>query len=92
VRAANDLEALGRRLVATATESKRVRADAQARAAVQGYATDPGYTAASIDADVDAFNEAVIDYERQRHGPVRGPVAQLLGREDIPTFAPVPSV
>jgi hypothetical protein len=80
VRTANELEALGRRVVAAAATSKRVRASAEARAAVQAYATDPAYTAASIATDVDAFNEAVIRYERERHGPVRGPVASLLGR------------
>jgi hypothetical protein len=92
VRAANELEALGRRVVAAAATSTRVRENAEARAAVQAYATDPAYSAATIAADVAAFNDAVIRYERERHGPVRGPVASLLGREDIPTFASVPSV
>ena len=91
VNAANELEALGHRLVATARNSKRARADAAATAAVEAYATDPAYAAATTVAAVDAFNRAVATYAEQRRGPVRGAVASLLGDHDIPAFASVPA-
>ena len=89
VHAANDLEALGHRLVATARDSRRVRADAGVSAAVEAYATDPAYATATTTAAVDAFNRAVNTYEQQRRGPVRAVVASLLGDDDIPAFASV---
>jgi len=86
VHAANTLEAMGRRLVAAGRASARAQADSSVRTAVEQYATDPGYAAASVTAAVTAFNKAVLDYEQQRNGPVRGLVATLMGDDQVPAF------
>ena len=86
VRAANALEAVGRRLVAAARVSNRVKADAETKKAVDAFAGD------TLSGDrVKAFNDAVRKYARERRGPVRGAVASLLGNHDIPAFEPAPA-
>jgi hypothetical protein len=82
VRAANTLEALGRRLVTAALGSDRVKRDAAAMSAVTRYAQNASPGAASD------FNKAVQTYERERRGPLRGVVATFLGQDDVPAFAP----
>ncbi len=83
VRAANTLEAAGRRLVAAAHASDRVKTDADAKAAIDAFAAD------TTSGDrVKAFNDAVQKYARERRGPVRSVVASLLGNPDIPAFEP----
>jgi hypothetical protein len=91
VRAANALEALGRRLLTAARSSQRVEANAAALGAVNQYAADPTFANATVLQSVDAYNRAVQDYERQRRGPVRGLVASLMGQNHIPAFAPAPA-
>jgi hypothetical protein len=91
VRAANTLEALGRRLVAAARVSKRAQADAATRNAVEEYAADPVYASGNVAAAVTAFNKAVMEYEQQRTGPVRGVVATLMGDREIPAFTRIPT-
>jgi hypothetical protein len=86
VRAANALEAVGRRLVAAARASNRVKADAATKSAVDAFAGD------TMSGDrVKVFNDAVRKYARERRGPVRGAVASLLGNHDIPAFEPAPA-
>ncbi len=83
VRAANTLEALGRRLVAAARVSDRVKANADSTNAVNAFAGD------SMSGDrVKAYNDAVRKYARERRGPVRGIVASVLGNPEIPAFEP----
>src|SRR3954447_5757326 len=83
VRAANTLEALGRRMVAASLASDRVKADAATLSAVNKFADD-----AMSKERVTAFNNAVRKYARERRGPVRGIVASVLGNPDIPAFEP----
>jgi hypothetical protein len=83
VRAANMLEALGRRLIAAATQSDRVQADQDVKAAVADFSQ-----AATAGERVAAYNAAVRRYARERRGPVRGLVASVLGHDDIPAFEP----
>jgi hypothetical protein len=78
VQAANTLEALGRRLIATAIASPRV----------QGSAKQAVITYAQTTVSAASFNDAVQKYERERRGPLRGVVATVLGDDDIPAFAP----
>jgi hypothetical protein len=80
VRAANELEALRRRLEANISASARLRDDQgvqQALAALSGLEVPP---------EVRAFNAAVADYESERNGFLRGPVTQLFGYEEIPAL------
>jgi hypothetical protein len=90
VRAANDLEALSRRLVVAARASERVKSDPAMTSAVEAFAGDQTFTAAGGITTVAAFNQAVKDYEKQRNGPVRGVVATVLNAPAIPSFAPAP--
>jgi hypothetical protein len=90
VRAANDLEELGRRLVAAARHSPRVAADVAAKQAVDQYAADPDFAKATLTTSV-AYNKAVAAYEHERRGPVRSLVAKLLRDDEIPAFAPAPA-
>ena len=90
VRAANNLEALSRRLVVAARASERVKADPQMTSAVDTFAGDPTFSAAGGITTVAAFNQAVKDYEKERNGPVRGVVATVLNAPNIPAFAPAP--
>lgn len=91
VAAANAVEGLGRRLVASARASQRVRADRPASAAVDTFAADPAFTLAAITPTVETFDRAVDRYERERTGLIRSLAADLLGAEPIPVFTPVPS-
>jgi hypothetical protein len=84
VRAANDLEALGRRLVASARQSPQVKANEGVVNEVDVYAGDESYAGAS------AFNAAVASYEKERQGPIRGIVAAMLRDDDVPAFSPAP--
>jgi hypothetical protein len=86
VRAANALEAVGRRLVAAARVSNRVNGDAATKRAVDAFAGD------TLSGDrVRAFNDAVRKYARERRGPIRSVVASFLGNHDIPAFEPAPA-
>ncbi len=84
VHAANNLEALGRRMVASARQSPQVKANEAVVNAVDTYANDQSFASAP------AFNAAVASYERQRRGPIRGVVASMLRDDDIPAFSPAP--
>ena len=88
VAAANQLEPLGRRLVATARASERVKRDQAASAAIDAYASDPTFSNPSVFGDIGAFNNAVARYERERRGPVRVALATVLGDGNIPAYAP----
>ena len=83
VGAANDLEAAGRQLVATASASPRVQANAPAQAALAAYLGDKALTGASGN---NGFNPSVASYEHERRGPVRAVVASMLGDGDIPAL------
>jgi len=86
VRAANALEAAGRRLVATARVSDRVNGDPATKRTVDAFAGD------TVSGDrVRAFNDAVRKYARERRGPIRSAVASFLGNHDIPAFEPAPA-
>ncbi len=78
VAAANDLEAVGRRLVATITASSRP--SAESKAAMAAFAADRSYESAT------AFNKAVLAYEGERRGPVRQLVAKALGNDAIEAY------
>ncbi len=82
VAAANDLEALGRRLVATARAAPPVLADAAVNGALTTFAGDKSLRAA----DAQTFNNAVTSYDKQRRGPLRGIVARALGYDDVSAF------
>jgi len=78
--AANDVEGLARRLVATAAASPRLRSNAAVLSALAAFLADPSRTAAL------AFNEKVASYEHERRGPVRAVVASVLGDGAIPVL------
>ena len=80
VHAANDVEGLARRLVATASVSPRVRSNAAALTALGRFLRDPSRGPAG------AFNDVVAKYEHERHGPVREVVASVLGDDSIPVL------
>jgi hypothetical protein len=80
VDAANDLEALARRLVATATASPRVQGNAAVLPAIVRFLADASRAAA------DGFNRDVVSYEHERRGPVRTVVASVLGDGAIPVL------
>jgi len=76
---ADQLEGLGTRLQAVASSSDRLRtSDAltQAIAAFQGTVPPPQA--------VTAYNRSVRDYEDERNGLLRGPVASLFGYDSRP--------
>jgi hypothetical protein len=78
VRAANDVEVAGRRLLVTAALSQRV--DQATRSALGGYQdVDPRAAA-------NAFNASVAEYQSERRGPVRALVASWLGGGNIPGY------
>jgi hypothetical protein len=77
VKAANTLEALGRRLVSAGRASARVQANAAAKGAIDAFAAAPP------PAEAAAFNAAVRDYERERSGGARRALAAMLGFEEI---------
>ena len=78
--AANDLEGLARRLVATAAVSPRVQSSATALPALAKFIADDSRAGAV------AFNKDVISYEHARRGPVRAVVASVLGDGSIPVL------
>jgi hypothetical protein len=80
VEAANNVEAMARRLVATQSVSPRVRGNATLLRAVGKYVD-----MSTHDAAVD-FNRTVESYEHERRGPVRAVVASVLGDNAIPTL------
>jgi hypothetical protein len=80
VAAANDVEAVARRLLATQAASPRVRGNEAVLTAVDRYLGDSTTSAAS------AFNEAVDGYQHERRGPVRAVVASVLGDRAIPVL------
>jgi hypothetical protein len=80
VDAANDLEALARRLVATATASPRVKSNATVLPALGQFLGDDSRAAAAD------FNRDVVSYEHERRGPVRTVVASVLGDGAIPVL------
>ena len=80
VAAANDLEALARRLQATAAASPRVKSNAAALTAWSVFLSDSS-RAAALD-----FNQKVASYEHERRGPVRAVVASVLGDGAIPVL------
>ncbi len=84
VRAANNVEALARRLVTTARASDRVKNDANASQLIDEYAQNSSLSLLTLA----TFNKAVASYERERRGPLRGVVATVLGDDDIPALSP----
>ncbi len=80
VKAANNVEGLARRLVATAAVSPRVKNDPEAQQALVKFIGD-GSRAGAVE-----FNKSVQTYERERRGPVRAVVATVLGDGSIPAL------
>jgi hypothetical protein len=80
VSAANDVEAVARRLLATQAASPRVRGNAAVLTAVGQYVGDSTSSAA------ESFNQAVNKYQHERRGPVRAVVASVLGEAAIPVL------
>ncbi len=78
VRAANELEGLTRRLVATSGASPRLAGDANVREAVDNFGQTP------IPESGRAYNGAAADYEAERDGIVRGVAATVLGFDSLP--------
>jgi hypothetical protein len=81
IESANQLEGLGRRLVAVVRASPRVSADPNITARIDAFANTPE------PAEIDAFARAVRAYEDERRGPIRGIVAGALGYDEVPTLA-----
>jgi hypothetical protein len=86
VAAANDVEALARRLLAAEKVSPRVQGNKTILTAVGNYLDVSSTTAAT------AFNQRVVSYERERRGPVRALVARLLGDGEIPVLDTTPAL
>ncbi|MDP9332196.1 MAG: hypothetical protein M3Q30_02620, partial [Actinomycetota bacterium] len=80
VAAANDVEGLARRLVATAAASPRLRNNATVLSALAQFLADPSHPEAL------GFNQKVASYEHERRGPVRSVVASVLGDGAIPVL------
>ncbi len=80
VEAANDVEGLGRELIATAAASPRVHGNSSVLVALAKFLSDGSQRAAT------AFNANVTSYEHERRGPVRTVVASLLGDGTIPVL------
>ena len=86
VGAANDLEALARRLVATANQSPRVKAaNAAVLPALALFLDDQSRGPAAT-----TFNQNVVSYEHERRGPVRAIVASILRDGAIPALDTTP--
>jgi hypothetical protein len=85
VNAANNLEALGRRLVLAARAAPRLQGNTKALSAIATYAGMPPPATAA------AYNDAVAHFERERNRPARSVAAQLLGYDTIPAYAVSPS-
>jgi hypothetical protein len=80
VAAANEVEAMARRLLVTQAASPRVRGNATLHNDVDKFLALSTGTAATD------FNRAVESYEHERRGPVRAVVAGILGDHTIPTL------
>jgi hypothetical protein len=80
VAAANEVEAMARRLLATQAASPRVRGNATLLSDVDKFLSLSTGTAAAD------FNRAVESYEHERRGPVRAVVASILRDQAIPTL------
>jgi hypothetical protein len=78
VEAANQVEGVARRLLATQAASPRVRGNAEVLTSVGKFLGDNTHNAAA------EFNDAVAKYEHERRGPVRAVVATVLGDSSIP--------
>ena len=81
VNAANNLEALGRRLVLAARAAPRLTGQTTALAAMAAYAARKPPPAA------ESYNRAVDHFESERNRPARSLAASLLGYDSIPTYA-----
>jgi hypothetical protein len=82
VAAANDVEAIARRLLATQAASPRVRGNAALLSDVGKYLA----MSTSTQTSAAEFNQAVDKYEHERRGPVRAVVASVLGDKTIPVL------
>jgi hypothetical protein len=80
VAAANDVEAMARRLLVAQAASPRVRGNATLLRGVGSYLAVSTHDAA------DEFNQTVDKYEHERRGPLRAVVASVLGDGTIPTL------
>jgi hypothetical protein len=80
VNAANELEGLARRVVATAAASPRVSQNTAALPAIAAFLSDSSRKTAT------GFNTDVASYEHERRGPVRALVASVLGDGEIPVL------
>ena len=81
VSAANNLEALGRRLVLAARAAPRLKGNTAALAALAAYAGAAPPAAPSV-----AFEAAVNHYERERTRPAKRFAAGILGYESVPIY------
>jgi hypothetical protein len=79
VSAANDVEAIARRLVSTASVSPRVQKDAAALKALSAFLADRARASGGAN-----FNQDVTSYEQERRGPVRTLIASVLRDGSIP--------
>jgi hypothetical protein len=80
VNAANDLEGLSRRLIATAAASPRVSQNTAVLPAIAAFQSNAAPKGAKD------FNTNVVIYEHERRGPVRALVASVLGDREIPVL------
>jgi hypothetical protein len=80
VKAANKLEALGRRLVQAARAAPRLRGKPEL-ATINTYASSPPPRDT-----VAPFEEAVSHYERERNRPARRLAASILGYDSVPAY------
>jgi hypothetical protein len=80
VAAANEVEAMARRLLATEAASPRVRGKAMLLNDVGKY-LDMSTQSAGAE-----FNQTVDKYEHERRGPIRAVVASVLGDNAIPVL------
>jgi hypothetical protein len=80
-RTANELESLAARIRATVEGSERLRADAELTEAIATF--DGARVPPRL---VDTYNDAVLRYERNRDGMLRGIVASLDGYGAHPTL------
>jgi hypothetical protein len=86
VGAANNVEAVARRLVATASVSPRVRNNAAALTALSAFLADTARADAAA-----GFNQNVASYEQERRGPARTLIASVLGDDSIPILDTTPT-
>jgi hypothetical protein len=81
VAAANAVEAVARRMVATASVSPRVSANAAALTVLSPFLKDAARANGG-----GGFNDDVTSYEHERRGPVRTLIASVLGDGSIPVL------